>query len=572
MASFIPPLKNPDHLHLSESPNSSPLKKHRQGSPKLNGPTITFLGNEYNILSQCTDKVLIQKLIDQSLLPINISLPAYFSKLKCREESYVVNKINEIQGGGSNVVFALDGTKVIRIGIKKYEEPPFGQLKGFIIQAYLSQFCKNICKVYDFGTIDYEDGYGVYAVLERLGPDFMTEYENNKRYSIDTIIRYIQEILDALMCIHGKGYIHCDIKLENMAIRMLEPRVVCLFDFDDAIYLPDGTNMYVQKPPKGIGTPLYWAPEVCLPHVDENKKYIECNPTRPIIKHTIYTDIYACGICLKNFLTYLLLDQNTDNTKVEYMYQLVVFMCASVFIKAVGEDRTVQELQDVNIPFPDEEPLSDEKPSRFYYFVFLDIGRFNASKALEYIQQIKIAKQESHNSNDHSHKKQRSNGGKIRQKDNMDKLHVPKRYIPATLTRRDLAKQRQYLRKSRKMYKKHKYYQRPKVASFHSRKSRHLAHAERMYGVDHVAPTAELAKKTRCSVKALEKIVNKGRGAYYSSGSRPNQTAESWGIARLASAITGGNASVIDLHILEKGCKPDSQALALAKAKTNANT
>ena len=59
-------------------------------------------------------------------------------------------------------------------------------------------------------------------------------------------------------------------------------------------------------------------------------------------------------------------------------------------------------------------------------------------------------------------------------------------------------------------------------------------------------------------------IVKKGQGAYYSSGSRPNQTAHSWG-ARLASAVTGGKSSQIDYHILEKYCKKNSKALRLAK-------
>ena len=75
----------------------------------------------------------------------------------------------------------------------------------------------------------------------------------------------------------------------------------------------------------------------------------------------------------------------------------------------------------------------------------------------------------------------------------------------------------------------------------------------------------ELAKATKCSKKALAKIINKGAGAYFSSGSRPNQTAQSWGIARLASAITGGKAAAVDYNILEKGCKVHSKALTLAK-------
>jgi hypothetical protein len=63
----------------------------------------------------------------------------------------------------------------------------------------------------------------------------------------------------------------------------------------------------------------------------------------------------------------------------------------------------------------------------------------------------------------------------------------------------------------------------------------------------------------------LAKIINKGAGAYYSSGSRPNQTAQSWGLARLASSITSGKAAAVDYTILESGCKPNSRALTLAK-------
>jgi hypothetical protein len=145
-----------------------------------------------------------------------------------------------------------------------------------------------------------------------------------------------------------------------------------------------------------------------------------------------------------------------------------------------------------------------------------------------------------------------------------DKLHVPQRYLPKTLSARDKEKQRNYLKRSRKLYRQGKYYERPKLSSFRSRKSGHIRNAEEIYHIDQIKPSKILAKKTQCSQQALEKIVNKGRGAYYSSGSRPNQTAESWGLARLASAITGGIASVIDYDILRKGCKSTSPALRLA--------
>ena len=76
-----------------------------------------------------------------------------------------------------------------------------------------------------------------------------------------------------------------------------------------------------------------------------------------------------------------------------------------------------------------------------------------------------------------------------------------------------------------------------------------------MYGVTKIGATNELAEKSGCSKTALAKIINKGAGAYYSSGSRPNQTAQSWGIARLASALTSGKAGAVDYNILNDGCK-----------------
>ena len=143
--------------------------------------------------------------------------------------------------------------------------------------------------------------------------------------------------------------------------------------------------------------------------------------------------------------------------------------------------------------------------------------------------------------------------------------NVPQHYVPKSLTKNMRKKQKKELKRSRKMYKKGKYYSRPKVKSFKSRKSNHLKRAEKLYNVDKIKPSKELAKQTKCTKKALEKIVSKGRGAYFSSGSRPNQTAESWGLARLASSISGGNASIVDYHILKEGCKPGSKALKLAR-------
>uniref|UniRef100_A0A6C0DQU7 DUF5824 domain-containing protein n=1 Tax=viral metagenome TaxID=1070528 RepID=A0A6C0DQU7_9ZZZZ len=142
--------------------------------------------------------------------------------------------------------------------------------------------------------------------------------------------------------------------------------------------------------------------------------------------------------------------------------------------------------------------------------------------------------------------------------------HIPEKYIPQSITKKDYIKQRKNILKSRKLYKKGIFFTRPPIKSFKVRKTKHLSKVRKMYGVENLLPSLELARKTKCTRSSLKKIVNKGEGAYYSSGSRPSQTAESWGLARLGSAITGDKASIIDYHILKEGCQPESKALRLA--------
>ena len=144
--------------------------------------------------------------------------------------------------------------------------------------------------------------------------------------------------------------------------------------------------------------------------------------------------------------------------------------------------------------------------------------------------------------------------------------NIPTKYVPShILTAKDTKKQKSYIRKSRKMYKKGVYFNRPLVKSYKTRKSNHVNNTKRIYGVNTVVPNKELATKTQCSLNTLKKIVNKGRGAYYSSGSRPNQSAESWGLGRLGSALTGGHSSVIDFPLLHKGCNHNGKAYKMAK-------
>ena len=126
------------------------------------------------------------------------------------------------------------------------------------------------------------------------------------------------------------------------------------------------------------------------------------------------------------------------------------------------------------------------------------------------------------------------------------------RYL-SPLSKKDKIIQKRMILKSRKQYTKGIYQTRKALPSYPQKESKHVWKAKKRFGVTSMVPSKELATKTGCPLHVLQKIVQKGEGAYYSSGSRPNQTPQSWGLARLASALTGGPAAKVD-EALVKQC------------------
>ena len=129
-------------------------------------------------------------------------------------------------------------------------------------------------------------------------------------------------------------------------------------------------------------------------------------------------------------------------------------------------------------------------------------------------------------------------------------MGIPKKYT-ARLNRKDKKKQLRSIRKAKRSYKKGKYIDRPKLKSYKSKKSSWVTKFEKKYGKD-IKSYKQIEKVTGIPKKALMEVVRKGKGAYYCSGSRPNQTAESWGKARMYSYIMGGPTRKVDNHITIK--------------------
>ncbi len=90
---------------------------------------------------------------------------------------------------------------------------------------------------------------------------------------------------------------------------------------------------------------------------------------------------------------------------------------------------------------------------------------------------------------------------------------------------------------------------RPKT-DFKSKRSSWVEKFEKKYGTK--ISDKEYIHKNIITRTGQDKIINKGKGAFYSSGSKPNQTPTSWGLARLASVILGGPSRKIDKDIWVK--------------------
>lgn len=137
-------------------------------------------------------------------------------------------------------------------------------------------------------------------------------------------------------------------------------------------------------------------------------------------------------------------------------------------------------------------------------------------------------------------------------------MEYSKKYIPKSLSKSDKEKQKKQLDKSVKDYKKGKFTEREKLKSFKSKPSPYVKETKKELGVSNVKPKTianklgKTEKRKKELEKGLEEIMLKGKGAYYSSGSRPNQNQYSWGLGRIASVLQGGPSRKIDKKIVDK--------------------
>jgi len=131
------------------------------------------------------------------------------------------------------------------------------------------------------------------------------------------------------------------------------------------------------------------------------------------------------------------------------------------------------------------------------------------------------------------------------------------KYVPKSLSEKDKKLQKKQLKKSADDYDKGKYTPRKKLKSFKSRPSSYVVEVKKKLGVpmnfEKIADKLTTSKsRQKQLVKGMEEICDKAKGAYYSSGSRPNTNSYAWCKSRTASVLVGGKARKIDKKIVDK--------------------
>lgn len=120
------------------------------------------------------------------------------------------------------------------------------------------------------------------------------------------------------------------------------------------------------------------------------------------------------------------------------------------------------------------------------------------------------------------------------------------------LSEADRRRQRAYIERSRRQARRGIYEDRPKLKSYTSKPSVHTTDFARRYGFS-VQNVRRIERELGVPVSTQKEVLRKGRGAYFSSGSRPDQTKNSWAYARLASTLLGRKACRVDAHLLPQG-------------------
>jgi len=169
------------------------------------------------------------------------------------------------QKGTSKPKVLING-KERRINLNSIRE-----LYGLIIQYYFTQNCvDHVCKVYDFGIMKFKhlsiSYYIAYAVLQSAQLDMknlfdgMTQLSKTVRnnLTLDSFKKMWIDLLSAIKCIHNNGFVHLDIKPQNVGLIVKDDGTITPILIDFGFTSPIGSNVCIKM---SFGTRAYKLPK-----------------------------------------------------------------------------------------------------------------------------------------------------------------------------------------------------------------------------------------------------------------------------------------------------------------------
>ena len=189
------------------------------------------------------------------------------------------------QGGMGRVYKAYDKELDRTVAIKVVREGAIGQadaLKRFKQELVLASKIshKNILRIHDMGEVG---GVRFISMAYIQGKDLQHVIRENPKMPLERVLRFSQQIAEALAAAHAEGVVHRDLKPQNLLIGNDDQVFVCDFglakSFEESAIGMTRTGAF-------LGTPRYMSPE-----------QVEGKPADQ------RADLYAYGLILYEMVT-----------------------------------------------------------------------------------------------------------------------------------------------------------------------------------------------------------------------------------------------------------------------------
>jgi serine/threonine-protein kinase len=163
------------------------------------------------------------------------------------------------QGGMGRVYKAYDKDLDRTVAIKVVREGAIGQsdaLKRFKQELVLASKIshKNILRIHDMGDVA---GLRFISMAYVEGQDLQHVIRDNPKMPMERVLKFTQQIAEALAAAHAEGVVHRDLKPQNLLVDKNDQIFVC--DFGLAKSFEEGA-IGMTRTGAFLGTPRYMSP------------------------------------------------------------------------------------------------------------------------------------------------------------------------------------------------------------------------------------------------------------------------------------------------------------------------